>query len=74
MVFVEYLTQWVEAYVVTDQTSGTLARLLVKNVICGDSHFAFASWGAFLHLCALLFLSLGRRHSVYGSVGLTMCS
>ena len=61
VVFAVYLTKWVEAYVVKDQTSETLARLLVDSVFCEDSKLTFASWGAFLH-------------SVYGSVGLTMCS
>ena len=34
VVFVEYLTKWVEAYAVEDQTSETLARLLVDSVVC----------------------------------------
>jgi len=34
VVFVEYLTKWVEAYAVEDQTSETLARLLVDCVVC----------------------------------------
>ena len=34
VVFVEYLTTWVEAYAVEDQTSETLARLLVDCVVC----------------------------------------
>ena len=34
VVFVEYLTKWVEAYAVEDQTSETLARLLVDRVVC----------------------------------------
>jgi len=34
VVFVEYLTKWVEAYAVEDQTSETIARLLIDNVVC----------------------------------------
>ena len=34
VVFVEYLTKWVEAYAVEDQTSLTIARLLVDSVVC----------------------------------------
>lgn len=34
VVFEDYLTKWVEVYPVKDQTSETIARLLVDNVIC----------------------------------------
>ena len=34
VVFVDYLTKWAEAYAVPDQTSETIARLLVDNVVC----------------------------------------
>ena len=34
IVFVEYLTKWVEAYASPDQTSETIARLLVDCVVC----------------------------------------
>ena len=30
----EYVTKWVEAYPVEDQTSETIARLLIDNVVC----------------------------------------
>ena len=30
----DYLTKWVEAYVIEDQTSETIAWLLVDNVVC----------------------------------------
>ena len=34
IVFIDYLTKWVEAYATPDQTSETIARLLVDNVVC----------------------------------------
>ena len=34
IVFIDYLTMWVEAYATEDQTSETIARLLVDNVMC----------------------------------------
>ena len=34
VVFVEYLTKWVEAFPVPDQTSETIARLLIDHVVC----------------------------------------
>ena len=34
IVFVDYLTKWVEAVATGDQTSGTIARLLVDNIVC----------------------------------------
>ena len=34
VVFVDYLTKWVEAFTVPDQTAGTIARLLVESVVC----------------------------------------
>ena len=34
IVFVEYLTKWVEAFPTADQTSMTIVRLLVDHVIC----------------------------------------
>ena len=34
VVFADYLTKWVEAYPVVDQTSETIARLLVDNIVC----------------------------------------
>ena len=32
--FMEYVTRWVEAYPMEDQTSKTIARLLIDNVVC----------------------------------------
>ena len=37
IVFVNYLTKWVEAYAVADQSSETIAQLLVDNIICRHS-------------------------------------
>ena len=34
VVFMDYLTKWPEAYATSDQSSETIARLLVENVIC----------------------------------------
>ena len=34
IVFLDYLTKWVEAYPLPDQTSDTIARVLVDQVIC----------------------------------------
>ena len=34
IVFAEYLTKWVEAYATLDQTSETIACLLVDCVVC----------------------------------------
>ena len=34
IVFMDYLTKWPEAYAISDQSSETIARLLVENVIC----------------------------------------
>ena len=34
VVFLDYLTKWVEAFPVTDQHAETVARLLVEEVIC----------------------------------------
>ena len=34
VVFLDYLTKWVEAYPVPDQQAETIARLLVENVGC----------------------------------------
>lgn len=34
VVFADYLTKWVEAYPVPDQTTETITRLLVDNVVC----------------------------------------
>ena len=34
IVFAEYFTKWADAYAVEDQTSETIARLLVDNVVC----------------------------------------
>ena len=34
VVFMEYVTMWVEAYPVEDQTSETIARLLINNMVC----------------------------------------
>ena len=34
VVFVDYLTKWVEAFAVPDQTADTIARLLVERVVC----------------------------------------
>ncbi len=32
--FVDYLTKWVEAFLMADQRAETIARLLVENVVC----------------------------------------
>ena len=32
--FIDYMTKWVEAYAVSDQTSETIATLLIDNVVC----------------------------------------
>ena len=32
--FVDYVTKWVEVYAVCDQTSGTIAALLIDNIVC----------------------------------------
>ena len=32
--FMEYVTRWVEAYPMEDQTSKTIARLLIDNIVC----------------------------------------
>ena len=34
IVFTDYFTNWVEVYTTEDQTSETIARLLVNNVVC----------------------------------------
>ncbi len=34
IVFVDYLTKWVEAYPLADQTSETIARVLVDQILC----------------------------------------
>ena len=34
IVFAEYFTKWAEAYAVEDQTSETITRLLIDNVVC----------------------------------------
>ena len=34
VVFVDYLTKWVEAYPTADQTRGTITRLLIDHIIC----------------------------------------
>ena len=34
IVFLDYLTKWVEAYAPPDQTSKTIATLLVNEVVC----------------------------------------
>lgn len=34
VVFADYLTKWVEAFAVPDQTADTIARLLVEKVVC----------------------------------------
>ena len=34
VVFLDYLTKWVEAYPVPDQRAETIARLLVENIVC----------------------------------------
>ena len=34
VVFLDYLTEWVEAYPVPDQRTETIARLLVENIVC----------------------------------------
>ena len=32
--FVDYLTKWVESFACSDQTSETIAKLLIDNVVC----------------------------------------
>lgn len=32
--FVDYLTKWVEAFAISDQTADTIARLFVESVVC----------------------------------------
>ena len=32
--FVDYVTKWVEVYAVCDQTSETIAALLIDNTVC----------------------------------------
>ena len=34
VVFLDYLTKWVEAYPVPDQRAETIGRLLVENILC----------------------------------------
>ena len=34
IVFLDYLTKWVEAFPVSDQKAETIARLLVENIVC----------------------------------------
>lgn len=34
MVFIDYLTKWVEVYPTANQTSETIARLLIDHIIC----------------------------------------
>lgn len=34
VVFLDYLTKWVEVFRLTDQTSESIARFLVEHVIC----------------------------------------
>ena len=34
IVFMDYLTKWVKAYATEDQTSVTIARLMVDNIVC----------------------------------------
>ena len=34
VVFMDYLTKWVEAFSMSDQTSETISRLLVERIIC----------------------------------------
>ena len=34
VIFIEYFAKWVEAYVVEDQTSETIARLLADSMVC----------------------------------------
>lgn len=52
VVFLDYLTKWVEAFAVPDQCAETIARLLVKEVFC--RHGAPAH---FLSDCGANFLS-----------------
>ncbi len=34
VVFMDYLTKWVEAFAIPDQTTETIARLLIDGVVC----------------------------------------
>ena len=34
VVFQDYLTKWVEAFAVPNQTAGTIAKLLVEEIVC----------------------------------------
>ena len=36
VVFMDYLTKWPEAFAIPDQTAETIAKVLVKEVICVD--------------------------------------
>ena len=47
MVIMDYLTKWVEAYATENQTSETIARLLVDNVVCqhGVPTELLSDWG-----------------------------
>ena len=62
VVFLDYLTKWVEAYAVPDQQAETIARLLVENIVCrhGVPEELLSDRGAnflsdlILHMCSLL--------------------
>lgn len=62
VVFLDYLTKWVEAYPVPDQQAETIAHLLVENVVCrhGVPEELLAGRGAnflsdlILQMCSLL--------------------
>ena len=48
LVFLDYLTKWVEAFAIPDQSAETIARLLVEHVVCrhGVPHELLSDRGA----------------------------
>ena len=72
MVFIDYLTKWVEAYPVPDQRAETIARLLVENIVCihGVPEEHLSDRGAnflsdlILEMCSLLGIKKGEHIGV----------
>ena len=69
IVFMDYLTKWPEVYPVRDQTAPTIARLLVKEIVCrhGVPCEILSDRGAnffFLVFCRKCMHSLGYTRSV----------
>ena len=64
-VFVDYLTKWVEAFPIQDQSAETIARLLVTEIFCrhGAPELLLSDRGAnflsnlFTEVCKLLNIS-----------------